>query len=184
MNWRKWNNIIHRDLGYLCFGLTIIYAISGLVVNHIRDWNSNYKIIKTTQEIQPVIEFEDNEGLAKKILNQLNISEPYNNFFRSDTENIAIYFTGKTINANFVSGNVVIETVQNRPFLREANFLHLNEPKKVWTLIADIYAVSLGILAITGILVIKGKKGITGRGAWLTGIGIVIPIVFLYLYHW
>ena len=27
MNWRKWNNLIHRDLGYLCFGLTIVYIL-------------------------------------------------------------------------------------------------------------------------------------------------------------
>ena len=40
MKWRKWNKIIHRDLGYLCFGLTIIYVISGVAVNHIATWNS------------------------------------------------------------------------------------------------------------------------------------------------
>ena len=38
------------------------------------------------------------------------------------------------------------------------------------------------VLAITGLFVLKGKNGITGRGAWLTGIGILIPLVFLLLY--
>ncbi len=32
MKWRKWNSIIHRDLGYFLVGLTVIYAISGLFV--------------------------------------------------------------------------------------------------------------------------------------------------------
>lgn len=27
---RRWNNVLHRDIGYLCFGMTIIYAISGI----------------------------------------------------------------------------------------------------------------------------------------------------------
>ena len=42
MKWRKWNNILHRDLGYLFFGLTIIYVISGISLNHKHNWNPNY----------------------------------------------------------------------------------------------------------------------------------------------
>lgn len=44
MKWRRWNNIIHRDLGYLCAGLTIVYVVSGIAVNQVRDWNPNFKI--------------------------------------------------------------------------------------------------------------------------------------------
>ena len=56
MNWRRWNNIIHRDLGYLCFGLTIIYVISGVAVNHIHDWNHTYKIEKVKRNIGPQVD--------------------------------------------------------------------------------------------------------------------------------
>jgi hypothetical protein len=42
--------------------------------------------------------------------------------------------------------------------------MHLNHPKKLWTWMADIYAAVLIILAVTGLFVLKGKKGITGRG--------------------
>ena len=54
MKWRKWNNIIHRDLGYLCVGLTIIYAVSGVAVNHVQDWNPNYIIEKQEKQIKPI----------------------------------------------------------------------------------------------------------------------------------
>jgi hypothetical protein len=47
---------------------------------------------------------------------------------------------------------------------------------------ADLFAIVLGLLAITGLFVLKGKKGITGRGAWLTIAGIAIPVLFLILY--
>jgi uncharacterized membrane protein YhdT len=47
---------------------------------------------------------------------------------------------------------------------------------------ADIHAVVLLILAVMGLFVLKGKKGITGRGAWLTGAGILAPVIFLSLY--
>jgi len=45
---------------------------------------------------------------------------------------------------------------------------------------ADIYAAVLLILAVTGLFVLKGKKGITGRGAWLTGLGVLIPVIFIF----
>ena len=80
------------------------------------------------------------------------------------------------------TGGVLAESVSARALLREANFLHLNTPGKLWTYVADIYAAALLVLAITGLFVIKGRKGITGRGAWLTGAGVLIPVIFLLLY--
>jgi hypothetical protein len=64
-----------------------------------------------------------------------------------------------------------------------SNYLHYN-PKKWWTVISDIYAISLILLATTGLFIIKGKNGIKGRGAWLTGLGIIVPVVYLLLYYW
>ncbi|HSG48621.1 MAG TPA: PepSY-associated TM helix domain-containing protein, partial [Longimicrobiales bacterium] len=69
-----------------------------------------------------------------------------------------------------------------RPGLRQANFLHLNEAKKLWTWMADLYAVGLLVLAVTGLFVLRGRNGITGRGAWLTAAGVVIPAAFLFFY--
>jgi hypothetical protein len=60
------------------------------------------------------------------------------------------------------------------------NFLHLNHPKKSWTWVADVYAVALGFLAVSGMLMIRRKT--MHRGAVLTGIGFVIPLLFLVLY--
>jgi hypothetical protein len=47
---------------------------------------------------------------------------------------------------------------------------------------SDLYCVVLIIVTITGLFVLKGKKGITGRGAWLTGLGVVLPLAFLVFY--
>ena len=35
IRWRPWLRAIHRDVGYFSVGLTFIYALSGLAVNHI-----------------------------------------------------------------------------------------------------------------------------------------------------
>lgn len=43
-SWFRLNRNLHRDVGYLVCVLTVLYAISGIAVNHIHDWNPNYSI--------------------------------------------------------------------------------------------------------------------------------------------
>lgn len=183
MKWRKFNIIIHRDLGYLCFGLTIIYAISGVAVNHIQDWNPTYVLEKIVSSVNLAgIESADNEALTSSVLEQLGETSELKNVYRQDADTLKIFVVNNNITVDLNSGSVFQEKSTKRPFLYEANFLHLNHPKKLWTWFADLYAVSLGLLAVSGLFILKGKKGLAGRGKWLVGVGFVIPLFFLWLY--
>ncbi|KPK79232.1 MAG: hypothetical protein AMS27_18175 [Bacteroides sp. SM23_62_1] len=185
MNLRKWIRIIHRDAGYIFFGMSVIYGLSGIALNHIDDWNPNY-IIRTKQIIidrppQP-------ESISEKwiiiFLNDLDRELQYRNHYFPQDNLLKIFLKQGSLTINLASGNGVLETIKRRPIFREVNFLHYNKPKKLWTWFADLFAVALILLAITGLFMIKGKKGITGRGAWLTSLGIVIPLLFLIIYLW
>ena len=66
--------------------------------------------------------------------------------------------------------------------LYEFNALHLNAPKRIWTLIADVYAAALIIVAVTGLFVLKGRRGITGRCAVFTALGVLVPTAY-WVYH-
>ena len=185
MKWRKWNRIIHRDLGYLCVGLTIIYSISGIAVNHVDEWNPNYNIIRSETEIAPLIDSTfSNEYAQTYVIGELGITDSVRSIFRSGPNSIKIFFQNKTLSADLKTGKVNLEVVESKPVLRESNYLHLNVPKKTWTYIADAFAVSLIILAVTGLFIIKGKNGITGRGLWLTAAGFLLPLLFLLIYYW
>ena len=183
MKWRKWNNIIHRDLGYLCFGLTIIYAISGVAVNHIGDWNPNYKIehIESVLDSAALNKYQG-EAQVQYILNQIHETSRIKNSFYPAPDAIRIFIEGNTVSVNLVTGKVTQEKAVTRTVIHEMNFLHLNHPKKLWTWFADLYALALAVLAFTGLFVLRGKRGITGRGAWLSGLGMLIPVLFLFLY--
>ncbi len=183
MKWRKWNTIVHRDLGYLCFGLTILYVISGVAVNHIQDWNPTYKIERIASPVDlSGVDPVDNNALALTVLSQLDETSPLKNIFRVDDTTLKIFVVNNNITVDIDDGLVSQEKSNKRPLLYQANFLHLNHPKKWWTWFADLYAVALGILAITGLFILRGRKGITGRGAWLTTAGLLIPLIFLWLY--
>jgi len=180
---RKWNRVIHRDLGYLAVGLTLIYAISGFVVNHVQDWNPNYEISHVKSNVGKIDLTQNNiEIIVKDILNKLSLPLKYKTTFRPEPDILRIFVKDNTIDVNIKTGETIQEIVKTRPLIYEMNFLHLNHPKKAWTYVADLYAISLAVLAMTGLFVLKGKQGITGRGAWLTIAGVILPIVFLWLY--
>lgn len=183
MAWRRWNNAIHRDLGYLCAGLTLVYVVSGVAVNHMADWNPNYRIERGVRQIPPVAAPAPGDRAAvSAILESLDLPTRFRTTFRTDSATLRIFLEDGVVDVELATGRATVELVQHRVVLYAANALHLNSPKKLWTWVADLYAVSLGLLAITGLFVLKGNKGITGRGAWLTAIGVAVPVFFLWLY--
>lgn len=183
MKWRRWNNIIHRDVGYLCVGLTLAYAASGVAVNHVADWNPSYEIERRTVSLPAATMAAIDTPLGvPRVLDAAGLSREYRATFRPAADRLRIFIEDGVVEVDLTAGEAVVEVVRSRPVLREVNFLHLNHPKRLWTWLADIYAVALAGLAITGLFVLKGRKGITGRGAWLTGVGVAIPVVCLLLY--
>ena len=182
MKWRKWNNILHRDIGYLVVGLTIVYCISGIAVNHVQDWNPSYKIEKQFITIDPITSTERKQ-MVDEALSKLTIAEPLKDSFRPDEETLQLFFENKIYSIDIPTGKVMIETTQHRKVLFEMNQLHLNSPKETWTYIADLYALSLIVVTLTGLFVLKGKTGIRGRGAWMTSIGMLLPILY-WVYYW
>lgn len=177
IRWRRLNNVLHRDIGYLVVGLTIVYGVSGIAVNHVADWNPSYTQTEREFTINPITATE-REEIVRQAMAQLSLTATPRNVYRPDPETLQLFFEGETYSIDLPTGGVYVETVKPRPVLEAMNRLHLNGPKKTWTWIADLYAASLLLVAVTGLFVLKGKTGITGRGAWLTGVGVVIPVAY------
>lgn len=181
--WRRWNTAVHRDLGYLCAGLTLVYAISGVAVNHRSDWNPSWSITSQTVALGALNpDAPASEDFAREVLDQVGLGGAIRGTFRPDPETVDIFLDGGTVRVDLAAGEASVETVRPRFLLRAFNFLHLNEAKRLWTWMADLYAVALALLALTGLFVLRGRKGITGRGAWLTAAGVLVPLGFLALY--
>jgi hypothetical protein len=71
--------------------------------------------------------------------------------------------------------------VKSRFFFRAAAWLHAAKGKQGWKYIADVYAVLLLYLAVSGLLMIKGKLGLKWRGTILVSVGVAVPVLYLYL---
>ncbi len=183
INWRKVNNVLHRDVGYFFFGMCIIYAISGIALNHISDWDPNYIIENKSVQVDPESVNSSMTGeQVKAMLSQLDVEKKIKKHYYPNPQTLKVFLNGGSLTLNVQSGNGFLETVDRRPILFEVNYLHYNHTKFLWTWFSDIFAVALILLSFTGLFVLKGKKSFKRRGVWFVAVGIIIPLGFLLVY--
>jgi hypothetical protein len=182
MNFAKLNRVTHRDIGYLIAGMTIIYALSGIALNHKHDWNPNY--IVDTYDFTTTIDLSRDkftDETARAILETIPGDLHYKTSHYPTGNIVNIFIDGGFVQINTKTGQGILEKISKRPLFFQINFLHYN-PGRWWKWFSDIFCVSLILVTISGLLIIKGKNGITRRGAILTGIGIILPLLFLFIY--
>ena len=179
--YRVWLRAIHRDVGYLVVGLTFVYALSGIAINHLGSWDPNFKTITKSSKLEAPFP-EDEAALVAKIISNLKIPKDKVQaaFYDSDTV-FELALADGSAHLDTTTGFVKVIGKEPRFFLRVANWLHYNRSKATWTYIADAYAVLLLYLAISGAFILKGRKGILGRGAILIFIGVAVPLVYVQL---
>lgn len=184
MNIYKLNRAIHRDFGYMFTAMTIIYAVSGIALNHKKEWNPNYSIERTEYRVQIPADLKTNEnGAVIEILKQINQEKNYRKYYFPSSDELKVFMNGGgSVVVNLITGKLLFEDLKKRPLFFEVNFLHYN-PGKLWMWFSDIFCVALVWLAVSGLFILKGKNGITRRGAWLTIAGLIIPVLFLIMYY-
>lgn len=182
IKWRRWNRAIHRDLGYFFVAMCIIYGLSGIAINHINDWNPNYIYISKNIDFGQSVPSSPSKELVKEILQTADEENNYKHHIMTGEETLRIFLKDGSAFINIHTGKGKIERVIRRPVFHALNYLHYN-PQKWWIWFSDAFAIGLIVLAITGLFILKGKNGITRRGAIITIAGIIIPAVFLLLYY-
>lgn len=178
---RKWSRIIHRDLSFFFAGIIAIYAISGIALNHKRDFNPNYSISRQELTLDgkfPMAHNIDRQTVGL-LLQQVGRQDAYAKHYYYEEQKMKVFLKGgSSLDVDMNTGFAIYEKLQKRPLLNAFNRLHMN-PGRWWTWFSDIFAISLLIITITGIIMIKGPKGFWGRGGIEFTIGLLIPILFL-----
>lgn len=177
---RKWNRIIHRDLGYFFFGMTLIYCISGIALNHKKDWNPNYKITYTDISMGGAISKSlINEDWVLDLLHKYGEENNYKKYYFQGNKTLKVFIHNGSVSLDLDSGLGYIEKISRRPLFFEVNFLHYN-PGKWWLWFSDIFCVSMILIAISGLFVIaKSKNSLSRRGVWFIAAGLIVPVLAL-----
>jgi len=183
MKLSKLIRVLHRDLGYLFFGMSILYAISGIALNHIRDFNTSFNIHRYTLDIPAPINPEsvDNRWI-EDLLIEVDEPQSVKKYYYPKKDEIKVFLKNGTMALNLNTGKGMLETLYKRPFLFQVNFLHYN-PGRWWKWFSDIFCIAWIIISVTGLFIIKnGKHSIKRRGALWTIAGVIIPIIIFFLY--
>jgi len=177
--WRAWLRAVHRDVGYIAVGFTVIYALSGIAMNHIEDWDPNFRSSEVQFQITPIPDDASDEDAVARIAAAAGISGKPSDVFRAGDEVRLEYPNGSKVTA--IGAAVTVQKRDSRFFFRVANWLHATRGKAAWKYISDAYAVLLLYLAISGLFMIKGKLGLRWRGTILIGVGLGAPLGYIVL---
>ncbi len=181
---RKWSRAVHRDLSFFFAGVIIIYAVSGICLNHKRDFNSNYSLKRYDIVLDghfPMKAADTDRECLLSFVSQLPERESYTRHSATGETGVKIFFKGgSSLDIDLADGTAVYEKLRKRPVLGAFSRLHYN-PSRWWTWFSDIFAVSLVLITVTGIIMLKGPKGLWGRGGIELIAGIIIPLLFIFI---
>jgi len=176
MNITRWLRAIHRDLGFLVVGITLIYGISGILLNHLGGKDPAFKTEEGSLQFA--------SGLSHDELKSVWEAQPGLPTLKRtadiDEHHIRLFLEGGVGIYNSGDGHLDYEKHQKRVFVYWINRLHYSRVNG-WTPVADIFAVALILLAVSGIFITKGKHGIKGYGKWYLIAGLLLPLLFVLL---
>lgn len=177
---RTWCRTIHRDLSYFFSGMVLIYAISGLVMNHRDTINPHYSVSLIESQVHDLpSQSEFGRPQVEELMLMVGVTERYTKHYFPRPGHLKVFLKGgSSLEANIVTGHVVYESLTRRPLLSTMTTLHYN-PGKWWTWFGDAFAISLVMITLTGIFMIKGKKGLWGRGGIELVVGMLIPVLLI-----
>lgn len=184
---------LHRDFGFIAVGLTVVYAVSGIAVNHRQDWDYNYSIHDEITDIGPpsallhekaadegVLARAQQTALVAAVLARIDRRDKPTKVFWRGSDRLSIFFGEADSDVvDYLPDEGMVEHTVKRPrfLLRTFHKMHLNEGHGLWTWVADGFAAILLFLAVSGLLMVKGRKGVLGRGGVFVALGVLIPLV-------
>ena len=179
MQLRKWLRILHRDAGYFIVGVTVIYAVSGIFLNHKYDLNSDFHVI--TQQVKvdlpPGPPFQEKD--LKPIIESIDDNILYKKSFMTSQGYLKAFIHNGEVVLDPETGIGEMQILRKRAVVFEMNNLHRISTHKSWKWISDAFAAVLLFVTISGIFILKGKNGLMKRGIWFILGGLIVPIVYM-----
>lgn len=182
MKIRKLLRILHRDFGYFIVGMTIVYGLSGIFLNHRHDFNPDYKIFITDFHVDLPQSSSFTEQEVIKALESLERKVVFKKHYINNQGFLKVFIENGEIVINPETGGGTMHYLQKRPIIFGMNKLHKASIGSLWKWVSDVMGVILIFVAVSGLFILKGKRGFNRWGWWLVILGIVVPLFFALVY--
>ena len=176
INIKYWMRVIHRDLGFLMVGITLVYAISGMLLNHMNGKDPAYTTEHHHIQLSSNLSKEELTDIWKTKNEDLTLRK----ITIIDETLMRLYINGGIGMYNRKNGELEYQTSTKHAFIYWINKLHYNKLHG-WSWMGDFFAISLIFFAISGLWMVPKKNGIKGKGKWYLLAGVLIPIVYIIL---
>lgn len=182
MKARRLLRILHRDLGYFIVGMTLVYALSGIYLNHRFDFNPDYRILFEEINADPMPAEHYNKQAVVNILKNFETETVYKKHYITNQGNVKVFVENGEVVINPENGQAAMTYLKKRTVIFEMNKLHKASIGSLWKWISDGMAVILFFVAFSGLFLLKGKRGFTRWGWVWTMAGILVPLFFVLMY--
>ena len=182
-NVQKWSRFAHRYLSFFFAGMIIVYAISGLVMNHRDSINPYHKVEQKQFSVGDKTLYEK-QNITKntilELLDSLDEGGKYTHHFYPEPQRLKIFLKGgSSILVDTQSGIADYERLSKKIIIGGMVKLHY-DPSLWWTIFSDVFVVSLIVIVISGFFMIPTKKLRSPKVIIPTVLGLIIPILFLF----
>lgn len=174
---------VHRDFAYFYLGLIIAFSFSGIFLNHRRDWHPRrYTYSATEITIAPVAKPDSiiNDAYIAAFTETQGIKDNLRRFAVDKNQVLSISYEKHDVKIDLNTGAGKIEEYRTTPILGQMTQLHV-DTNKWWIYYSDFFGVAMLVIAITGMFIQKGENSFRSRGWKLALIGIIFPLIFLFL---
>jgi len=182
MKIRKLLRILHRDLGYFIVGMTIVYVLSGILLNHRHDFNPDYNIYTEDFTFDPSTKDATVEDDLKSIIHDLPYDLKYKKHYISNDGSVRVFIESGEVVINPETGKGVMRYLERRPIFFEMNKLHKATIGSTWKWVSDLMAFILLFVAVSGLIILKGKRGFLRWGLWWVISGFIVPLAFALIF--
>jgi uncharacterized protein len=179
-----WGLLLHIYISMAGFTLVLLFAITGLTLNHEDFGLSQPKVTKSTIVLPAeVLAHPSRSSVGGRLRDMLGVRSPITDY-REDPDQIQVTFAAPghrtivTINRTQFTGVVESET---RGLLGKLDDLHKGfDSGRAWYWIIDLAAVLLTLSALTGMVTLVSLRARRRSGFIVAALG-VISIAALYL---
>lgn len=182
MKFRKLLRIFHRDFGYFIVGMTFVYVFSGIILNHRHDFNPDYRIYTEEFTFDPNAKDATTEPTIISILNELSYPVKFKKHYINKEGLVKVFIENGEVVINPKTGEGTLQYLERRPLIFGMNKLHKATLGTTWKWVSDIMSLILLLVAVSGLFLLKGKRGFIRWGWWWMVTGFVVPLVFALLF--
>lgn len=171
----------HRRVGLIFTGMLLVFALSGIALNHQSHWDPYYTVSKRQEMAEDLRPSMDEDELNLYLRKKYSINETINSSVWENSHIVTMsYSNGISFVIDLKNKSIAKEVISKRPVLYNFIHLHLNALKGLWVYFADFFSIGLILLSLSGIYLTLGR--FSNIEYIYLGLGLLMPFLFfLYL---